>query len=201
MISDSMRYIVRLMGLLALIGAAAASPRLWAACEQASKPLPFTDPFLGAGFDADGALFVDQDGSRFLFAATSPPLDQAPEEPCVLTVQKRDGAVFIVVVVHRWSNGVPSGSQCGGGVNSDVLWLRIVDAWIVSERKERFVDCHLNRDGGFAWDGTKLRVTTNDWLRETTATDKPSWRDIVWTFDASEPQKGLIERVGRPRHW
>jgi len=190
--------IQRGLGSIVLIGALAASPLLRAECAPAPKALPFTAPGLDAHFDDNGTLFVRDGDQESYFFGIGPPSASIPQEPpCIQSVQERDGAYFVVFTDQRWSNGVASSSQCGGGTESEVQWLRIVDQKIVARRKGLFESCHRNREGRFAWDGTTLRVSATGLSKESEF-DDPVWRDIAWTFDAKQPQKGLIERIGEP---
>jgi len=110
------------------------------------------------------------------------------EDAAELFVTRKGGFVYLLLEVCGLSKVPPDDRQCGAGIECDLVWLKLDEAWRERDAKSvRYESCWqpITSDEGPKLNGRALPLEYDD-LRDNT-------RHEV-TYDADRPEEGLAEK-------
>ena len=110
------------------------------------------------------------------------------EDATELSRTRKGGFVYLVLKVCGLSKVPPDDRQCGAGIECDLVWLKLDEAWRERDAKSvRYESCWqpITSDEGPKVSGRAVLLEYDD-LRDNTR------REV--TYDADRPEEGLAEK-------
>jgi hypothetical protein len=107
----------------------------------------------------------------------------------ILFASRKDGFVYLLVDVVGQSREKQNDRQCGAGIESNLIWIKLDAAWkIVESGSERYESCWsgITSDDGYKINGNLLTVEFDNFRDDVS---------VKLSYNADAPEKGFrIER-------
>ncbi len=133
------------------------------------------------------SLVVTFQGKAHQLATNSEQIDAAKiTDTDILFAKRKDGFTYLVVNVSGWSREKQNDRQCGAGIESNLLWIKLDAAWKIAALKSvNYESCWQTIDAGDGYkiDGNSLNIEFDN------------FRDDVHTkmsYNAEQPEKGFL---------
>jgi hypothetical protein len=131
-------------------------------------------------------LVVTYQGKAHHLATNDEQIDAAKiTDTEILFANRKDGFTFLVVNVSGWSKVKQDARQCGAGVESNLLWIKLNSAWKIAEIKSvRYESCwsSIAADDGFKINGNLLNIEFDNFRDDV---------NIKLSYNAEQPEKGF----------
>ncbi len=103
----------------------------------------------------------------------------------LMFANQKDGFRYLVIDISGWSREKQNDRQCGAGVESNLIWLKLDSAWkILDVKAVRYQSCRSGIDLNDSFKSTKNSLNI----------EFDNFRDDVKTklsYNADEPEKGF----------
>ncbi|MEP6902491.1 MAG: hypothetical protein ABJA66_12120 [Actinomycetota bacterium] len=113
----------------------------------------------------DSTLIVTYQGKAHKLAITEK-IDAAKiTDTDILFADRKDGFTYLIVNVSGWSKAKQDDRQCGAGVESNLLWIKLNPAWKITEIKSAHYQLcwsSIDADDGYKINGNLLNVEFNN---------------------------------------
>jgi hypothetical protein len=103
----------------------------------------------------------------------------------ILFANRRGALTYLLIDVSGQSKEESDDRQCGAGIESNLIWIKLDAAWkIVEAQSERYESCWsaTNSDDGYKINGNLLTIELNNYRRNI---------DAKLSYDADAPEKGF----------
>jgi len=103
----------------------------------------------------------------------------------ILFASRKDGFTYLVVDVIGQSREESNDRQCGAGIESNLIWIKLDAAWkIVAASSERYESCWsgITSDNGYQIKGDTLTIELDN-FRENI--------NVKLSYNAAEPEKSF----------
>ncbi|HJX85808.1 MAG TPA: hypothetical protein VJ723_15815 [Candidatus Angelobacter sp.] len=103
------------------------------------------------------------------------------------SAKEANGAIYLLLDVSGPSKIPPDARQCGAGVESNLIWLKLDQNWKLLDAKNFLYDScwsPIGSSDGPAWQGDTLTVTADKFSADSTET-------MVATYSYNRPEEGL----------
>lgn len=103
----------------------------------------------------------------------------------IMFATEKDGFRYLVINVGGWSREKQNDRQCGAGIESNLLWLKLDPAWKIRDIKSvRYQSCWSGIDLNDPFELTKNSLNVDfDNIRDKL--------NVKLTYNSAEPEKGF----------
>lgn len=103
----------------------------------------------------------------------------------ILFANRKDGFTYLLVDVTGDSKEKSDDRQCGAGIESNLIWIKLDAQWRISDSKsERYESCWsgITSDDGYRINGNLLTIEFDNFRERL---------NVKLTYNADEPEKGF----------
>ena len=103
----------------------------------------------------------------------------------LLFVNSKDGYTYLVAAVSGSSREKSSDRQCGAGVESNLLWIKIDSRWQIADiNSVRYESCWsgISSDDGYKIEGNTLSIEFDNFRDDV---------NVKMSYNAEQPEKGF----------
>jgi hypothetical protein len=118
-------------------------------------------------------LTITAKGERHVYTLPQEAADVDMDRPLVLSSVRRDRTLYLLLDVTGPSRRGAPMARCGGGMESNIVWLKLEDWKLTDVRAVRHESCWHNIDGAFnsgKWKGDVYSLSFEDYEKKSTLT-------------------------------